>query len=297
VLGGGDGIDTVSYADRSSGVTIALGSRGNGAELEDDVIAADIENAIGGAGPDTITGSDSPNTLDGGDGGDVITGFGGVDVFRAGEGNDLVKAVDGLGESVDCGGGTDTIEPDPADALTSCEVLPTVSPFRPDSDGDTFFDDQDCAPSNPAIRPGAVEIPGNAVDENCDRLTPDFPVLNTLVTVFADFDTRRGALITGLLVRAIPTGGRVRITCKPPRGKRCPFRRAISRTFPQGRSRINFKSSFKGRRLPVGTVLQVRVTKADMIGKVRIETIRPRGFRSQTLCVRPGATRTIRCPT
>ena len=73
-------------------------------------------------------------------------------------------------------------------------------PVRRDSDGDTFVDDQDCAPLDARIFPGAIEIAGNQVDENCDGIRADFPVLNTLITVFANFDRTRGALITGLVV-------------------------------------------------------------------------------------------------
>ena len=121
-------------------------------------------------------------------------------------------------------------------------------------------------------------------------------MLSSLITVFAKYNKTLGARITSLLIRSIPAGGQVRITCKPPRGKRCPFTRAIWRSFPQGRARIDFVASFKRKRLPIGTVLQIRVTKADAIGRVRTDTIRRSKSRSVTRCVRPGATRTISCP-
>jgi hypothetical protein len=37
-----------------------------------------------------------------------------------------------------------------------------------DADGDGTADDQDCAAQDPAVHPGAPELPGNYVDEDCD---------------------------------------------------------------------------------------------------------------------------------
>ena len=47
-----------------------------------------------------------------------------------------------------------------------------------DADKDGFFAGQDCNDNNAAIRPGAVEVKGNRLDENCDGLAEPFPTLD-----------------------------------------------------------------------------------------------------------------------
>ena len=169
-LQGGAGADTASYAERGAAdaLTVTLdGTANDGVGAENDAIATDVENVIGGAGGDTLTGSDGPNTIEGGDGNDTITGLGGIDTLRGGAGDDLLKALDGTGETVDCGDGAgDRSEYDAADTLIGCEVNAA------DADGDGFISGSgpgtDCNDANPNIRPGAPEAPENGVDEDCD---------------------------------------------------------------------------------------------------------------------------------
>ena len=48
-----------------------------------------------------------------------------------------------------------------------------TEPDRPDADNDGVYDEDDCAPDDPAIRPGALDPYGDGVDSNCDGADGD----------------------------------------------------------------------------------------------------------------------------
>jgi len=51
----------------------------------------------------------------------------------------------------------------------SSSTWPTIPPDELDSDGDGYRTcDGDCDDTNPSIHPGAIDLPGNAIDEDCD---------------------------------------------------------------------------------------------------------------------------------
>ncbi len=108
VLRGGPGTETISYADRGSGVNVTIGSGANdGPAGEGDDVGGDIEIVVGTDFADTLVGNDDANVLRGGAGADTLTGGGGADQLFGEDGDDMLDG--GAGADVFAGGaGIDT---------------------------------------------------------------------------------------------------------------------------------------------------------------------------------------------
>ena len=117
--------DRVTYARDDLPVTI------DGQEGADDLRRAAAADALSGgqgndtldsgAGDDALNGGDGDDRLVAGDGKDRLDGANGADVVDAGAGDDAIIAADGVGDTIDCGPGTDTVNADQFDRLVNCE--------------------------------------------------------------------------------------------------------------------------------------------------------------------------------
>ena len=171
-----------------------------------------------------------------------------------------------------------------------CDAAP---PPPVDADGDGFPAPQDCNDLDPAIRPGAIEIPGNAVDENCDGIRAELPQLTANVS--SSFTVRGSRVrIRRLLITSGRAGMTVEFRC---RGSRCPLTRRTIEA-PRG-GRVNVLRElrrYRGR-FRAGQTLEVRVSAPDRIAKVvRYALKRNRLPVSRTLCLAPGERSPKRCP-
>ena len=249
-------------------------------------------SADGGPGDDTIVTAGGPQTLGGGPGDDYLAAGSGTDSYLGGAGNDLISAADGTVDRIDCGDGVDAVSADPGDVLSGCESV------LADADGDGSPTLADCNDANPAIRPGAPEVPGNGVDEDCNGFDLEATQITSGVRsawqAFRSF-TRNVRLV----VTDIPAGATVEVRCsrkRKPKRSGCGDLKRSTSVIRKNRQRLALARLFKNRRLRRGTVVAVRITAPQAVGKMLRYRMRSAKVpKVGRFCLPPGSAKPTSC--
>lgn len=296
VIEGGDGIDAVSYESVSSagGMSMSLnGAADDGATNEKDNIGADVENVIGSPSPDQVTGNDGINVIETDASNDFVDPGRGNDFVSTGGGDDTISSRDGFVDAIDCGDGNDKVTSDEFDNVANCETNDKSRELMPDIDNDGVPAPADCDDRNPARRPGLPDRPGNKVDEDCSgRDAAFFRIVTGVQSLFRAGSTTQ---IARLNLVDVPAGATVEVRCK--RKKKACFKTKTTKV-PKGAAQLDIRKKLKLARVKLrpGSVLEIRITAPDSVGKVvQYPAKRRRIPVSRLRCLPPGAKSPRRC--
>lgn len=164
-----------------------------------------------------------------------------------------------------------------------------------DVDGDGALKPSDCADADPAIRPGALDVPGNAVDEDCSGADASYPLVSAAPrAVWRVFD--RHVDVRSLEVADVAAGTRITVRCHGGKRLGCAFRRTIRSYRSKPKKAVRLTSVFKGRSLRKGAVVELLASKPGHVTRLWRYSMRPpRAPLRRVFCQAPAAVGKVRC--
>jgi hypothetical protein len=177
-------------------------------------------------------------------------------------------------------------------------IVATLGAPNHDLDGDgtigSQFGGPDCNDDDARIRPGALDTPGDGVDQNCDGHDAVAPPgkMNARVTL-TSHRHKTYTQVAKLTAWSVPAGATVTVSCTS-RKLGCRFSSKTASTKVAktlGLGKIVGKSLTRAK-LRKGAKIEVRITSAGQIGTVTRFTFRKGKTPTKaTLCLPPGATK------
>jgi hypothetical protein len=168
------------------------------------------------------------------------------------------------------------------------QPAPPPGPPATDGDKDGVSPPTDCDDTNSRVYPGAPEVAGDGLDQDCNGADVAGRVSATVA--FKARYGRTSSRLTRVAVTEAPAGATVTVTCTG-RGKGCP--RTTTRT-TSAKGSVSLTRLFR-KRLKVGARVTIAVTAPNAVGKVRELRVRRNDIRARTLCLAPGAVTPTKC--
>jgi hypothetical protein len=166
---------------------------------------------------------------------------------------------------------------------------------RGDEDGDgyaaTASAGTDCNDDDPAIHPGARDVPRNDKDEDCDGRDRAYPRVENEVAAVSAWSPRLGRTVGFLAAFKVAgpfaKGMAVTLHCQ---GRGCPVSRQAVAARPATKS-VSIGGKLVGSTLAPGAKVTLVITRPEYIGEAMRYTIRRHGkVKAETLCVPVGKT-------
>jgi hypothetical protein len=169
---------------------------------------------------------------------------------------------------------------------TTPTPTPIPSPLV-DADGDGYPSSADCSDVNNTVHPGAPELPGNGIDDDCSGGDQPGKVVALVRSRFSVASRRSSPKLLLLRVQDAPPGAQVDVLCH---GKRCAFKQRTRKADAKGE--VSLTKLFRKRRLSPGTTLDIIVSRPNTIAKVSRYVIRRGAIPGQrSLCLPLGSTK------
>jgi virginiamycin B lyase len=177
------------------------------------------------------------------------------------------------------------------DRVLTTAPLPPPPPVPPaDVDGDGYAISVDCNDSSAATFPGANDVPGDGIDQDCSGQDEAYPRFFPHIVAYYQNKRKRWSRFTDLVVEDVSAGAAVRLRCT---GVGCKFK-TWTATVRRDTDELDLLKRLKGSKLAPAAVLELQLTLPGYIGTVVRWKVGPPPKPTVT-CLVPGAKKDGRC--